>query len=295
MRDRFEAAHLALAVAGRLMRHFDAIVRIRGCAVQDRRDQGTAGGLIARQRVGDQAARDGALCVQELAEESDRSSPIPSGLHEDVDHIPILVTRPPHVLRPALHPHEPLIEIPRISRAPPPPPSARILQPERPAPLADRLVRDGDAALGEEVLDVPNTEAELGDYQGDDDQWKAIPPKSVRVTKSSLKKLATEAGSPDIMPVWQHLSPLLADFVHGGKGQLTSNPISDEGWPQYPAVWFDTAMTAAVMSVLVTSGWFWAHIGDEERCDAIKALIASRDWAKVTTMRNGQEVRIVAR
>ena len=91
VRDRFETAHLALAVAGRLMRHFDAIVRIRGCAVQDRRDQGTAGGLIARQIVGDQAARDGALCFQELAEESDRSSSIPSGLHEDVDHIPILV------------------------------------------------------------------------------------------------------------------------------------------------------------------------------------------------------------
>ena len=62
VRDRCETAHLALAVAGRLMRHFDAIVRIRGCAVQDRRAQGTAGGLIARQLVGDQAARDGALC-----------------------------------------------------------------------------------------------------------------------------------------------------------------------------------------------------------------------------------------
>ena len=46
VRDRFETAHLALAVAGRLMRHFAAIVRIRGCAVQDRRDQGTAGGLM---------------------------------------------------------------------------------------------------------------------------------------------------------------------------------------------------------------------------------------------------------
>ena len=49
----------------------------------------------------------------------------------------------------------------RISLAPPPPPQpSRILQPERPAPLADRLVRDVDAALGEEVLDVPKTEAE---------------------------------------------------------------------------------------------------------------------------------------
>jgi hypothetical protein len=53
VRDRFETAHLALAVAGRLMRHFDASVRIRGCAVQDRRDQGTVGGLIARQLVGE--------------------------------------------------------------------------------------------------------------------------------------------------------------------------------------------------------------------------------------------------
>ena len=119
VRDQFEAAHLALAVAGRLMRYFDSIVRIRGCAVHDRRDQSTAGGLIARQLVGDQAARDGALCFQELVEESDRSSPIPSGLHEDVDHIPILVNRPPQVLRSALHPHEQLIEIPRISLADP--------------------------------------------------------------------------------------------------------------------------------------------------------------------------------
>ena len=126
-----------------------------------RRISKIGGGLIARQLVGDQAAREGALCFQELAEESDRSSSIPSRLHEDVDHIPILVNRPPQVLRPALHPHEQLIEIPRISLAPPPPPQpSRILQPERQAPLADRLVRDVDAALGEEVLDVPKTEAE---------------------------------------------------------------------------------------------------------------------------------------
>ena len=67
VRDRFEAAHLALAVAGRLMRHFDAIVRIRGCAVQDRRDQGTAGGLIARQLVGDQALERSCSSIENLS------------------------------------------------------------------------------------------------------------------------------------------------------------------------------------------------------------------------------------
>ena len=58
----------------------------------------------------------------ELAGESDRSSPIPLRLHEDVDHIPILVNRPPQVLRPTLNPHEQLTEIRRISLAAPPPP-----------------------------------------------------------------------------------------------------------------------------------------------------------------------------
>ena len=89
-------------------------------------------------------------------------------------------------------------------------------------------------ALLRPMLEALFKQGMLGDYQGNDDQWKAIPPKSVRVTKSTLKKLAAEAGSPDIMPVWQHLSPLLADFVHGGKGQLTSNPIQRRGLASVP-------------------------------------------------------------
>ena len=56
MRRRFEAAHLPLARAGRLMGDFDAVVRIRGCAVDDRRHHGVARGRGAAQLVGDQAA-----------------------------------------------------------------------------------------------------------------------------------------------------------------------------------------------------------------------------------------------
>ena len=57
VRSGFEPAQVSRAVPCRLMRHFDAIVRIRGWAVQDRRDQGTAGGLIARQRVAARQSR----------------------------------------------------------------------------------------------------------------------------------------------------------------------------------------------------------------------------------------------
>jgi len=49
-------------------------------------------------------ARRSALSFQQLAEESDRGSPVPSGLDEDVNHVPVLVDRAPQVLLPALNP-----------------------------------------------------------------------------------------------------------------------------------------------------------------------------------------------
>ena len=49
------------------------------------------------------------------------------------------------------------------------------------------------------------------------------------------------------------------------------------------------------MCVLLTSGWFWARLGDEERCRAILDAITKEDWGTLTIWRNGQEVRVVAR
>ena len=129
--------------------------------MHDRRDHGAAGGTIARQLVRDQSPRGAALCFQQFAKESDGGASIPSGLHQDVDLVPVLVDRPPQVLLPALNPDEQLIQMPGVAlpTSPGPEPSS-VVDPERQAPLADRLVGDRDPALREEILHVPETETE---------------------------------------------------------------------------------------------------------------------------------------
>ena len=135
----------------------------------------------------------------------------------------------------------------------------------------------------------------LGEYQGGDDGWKSIPDRRCRVTPATIREFAARRGYPDALPLWNNLSPVLNDFVHGGRGQLTSNPIDEQGWPQYPGSWFWSSMQVVTMSALVTSGWFWGHIGDQERCRAIMDAVTGEDWGSITVKRNGQNVRIVAR
>ena len=65
------------------------------------------------------------------------------------------------------------------------------------------------------------------------------------------------------------------------------------GWPVYPGDWFWTAMLLATISMLATSGWFWAHIQDDERAKAVVADLSAEDWRTITTARNGQTVHIV--
>ena len=135
----------------------------------------------------------------------------------------------------------------------------------------------------------------LGEYQGGDDGWESISDRRLRVTPAAIRKLAARRGYPDALTLWNNLSPVLNDFVHGGRGQLTSNPINEQGWPQYPGSWFWSSMQVVTMSALVTSGWFWAHIGDQERCRAIMDAVTGEDWGSITVKRNGHNVRIVAR
>ena len=150
-------------------------------------------------------------------------------------------------------------------------------------------------ALVRPTLEALIKQAMLGAYEGDGDDWKKLPDRRVHVTRAHLKELAARSGFTVIEPLWHGLAPWLNDFVHGGKGQLTSNPVNDEGWPQYPGAWFWSAMLAVEMSVLITSAWFWNHFGYQERCDAIQNAVTNVDWGTVMTVRNGQEIRIVAR
>ena len=132
----------------------------------------------------------------------------------------------------------------------------------------------------------------VGAYEGDDDGWKRIVAKRLRVTHKGLKELASRQGWPDMGPMWAGLSPWLNDFVHGGQGQLVSNsPQSPE--PSYPADWFWTAMFVSTVAMLSTSAWFFTHLGDQERCRPILDEMKSEDWGTLTIGRNGQIVKII--
>ncbi len=95
------------------------------------------------------------MAFQQLPEEPHRGATISPRLHEDVEHVAILVHRPPEILPAAIERDEEFVKMPRVTLLPPPAPQrASVGRPERQAPLTDRLVGDGDAPLGQQVFDM---------------------------------------------------------------------------------------------------------------------------------------------
>ena len=148
-------------------------------------------------------------------------------------------------------------------------------------------------ALVRPALEALLKQALLGGYDSDNDGWKTIADKRIKVTRHSLTELASRPGGPDLEPLWSGLSPWLNDFVHGGRGQLTSNPVNEDGWPAYPGDWFWTAMLIATIAMLSTCGWFWAHMGHGERAQTLLADMSAENWGTITVWRNGPPIRIV--
>ena len=52
-------------------------------------------------------------------------------------------------------------------------------------------------------------------------------------------------------------------------------------------------MLVATIAMLATCGWFWAHVGDEDRTQSVLADLSSEDWGTVTVARNGQTIQIL--
>ena len=109
------------------------------------------------------AALGAALAFQQRSEESSGGVSIASRLHEDVDHVAVLVHGAPEILSPALNGDEELVQMPGI--APPAQAAAQrpgVVGPKGLTPLPDRLVRDGDPAFGEQILDVAGSSGQSG-------------------------------------------------------------------------------------------------------------------------------------
>ena len=76
-------------------------------------------------------------------------------LHQNVQHDPVLVHRPPQIVQHAVDPDEHLVEVPGVSGlgSPPAEPSGEV-RTKFPAPVPDALVGHDHAALGQDQLDV---------------------------------------------------------------------------------------------------------------------------------------------
>lgn len=148
-------------------------------------------------------------------------------------------------------------------------------------------------ALARPTLEALLKQALLTAYREDDDRWRKIVTKRTKVSRQSLEDMSARTGWADLSHRWTELAPVLGEFVHGGTGQLLNNPINEDGLPTYPGDWFWSAMFIATFSMLATSGWFWAHLKDEERARAVMSDMATEDWDTARTTRNGQTIRIL--
>jgi len=137
----------------------------------------TLGGAIALEFVGDNDARYGGESFQECAEELLRRPLVALALHQDVEHVALLIHGPSQigifVLAGEHHVVEaPCVAWPRTSAAP----VVGVLLVNFAAPFADRLRGYDHAALTQELFSVPKAQAEWEvepDGVGDTLHWKA--------------------------------------------------------------------------------------------------------------------------
>jgi hypothetical protein len=119
------------------------------------------GSAIGRVLVRDPLVWSHALPLQKLAQELASGTLITLGLEEHVQDLAFRIDSPPEVHLFATHTDEHLVQVPspvRPRASGPQPSCDRRTEDEHPTP--DTLVRDHDAPLGQELLDVSEAEGE---------------------------------------------------------------------------------------------------------------------------------------
>jgi hypothetical protein len=133
---------------------------------------------VAAELVGHETPGLASLCGQQAVEESLSGQPIASTLDEDVDRVAVLVDGPPEVSPPTPDGDEELVQVPGVAQAALSPGEVTgVDRTELPTPLTDGLLGDDDPALGEEIFNVSEAEAEAvvqPDRVADDLGWESV-------------------------------------------------------------------------------------------------------------------------
>ena len=136
-----EPLHAPLPLAGGLVRVLCAIIEIPMLAMFHPWENLALGGSVALEFIGDDHARYVRQPFEELAEELLRGLLVPAALHQDIQHVPVLIHCPPQIVMLALDRQKHLIHMPLVAG----PGTAAteligILLAKLAAPLADRLI-----------------------------------------------------------------------------------------------------------------------------------------------------------
>ncbi len=143
------------------MRVLSPIVQVSALPVLNVGKQVALGDAVAAQFVGHDHPRHVLQALQQPLEELLGSFGIPPVLHEDVERDAFLVDRAPEIVLHAPDPDEHLVEMPLVSglRTAAAHGFGKALA-KFPAPAPHGLIRDDDAPLREQELDIPQAEAE---------------------------------------------------------------------------------------------------------------------------------------
>jgi hypothetical protein len=175
---RSKALHHPLSLAERKMRIFCPIVDPFVGAVLDIWHDLTLGGSIRAELVGDHPPGWAALLAQKTPQQAFGRLGVTAGLDNLIEHIAILIHRPPQPVLLARDRNHDFVEMPDIamvwSLAPE---AASVRRPELQRPPADRLIGHDDAALEQHLLDQPQAQRKpevQPDRIGDDLRRKAM-------------------------------------------------------------------------------------------------------------------------
>ena len=94
---RREAAHLTFSLSRGLVRDLGTIVRVLGRVMGDQGHDVPMCDTVAAQLVSHETRRFLSLTLQESSKESPRRAPVPTGLDEEVDQVPVLVHGAPEI------------------------------------------------------------------------------------------------------------------------------------------------------------------------------------------------------
>jgi hypothetical protein len=137
----------------------------------------TPGGSIRAELVGDHPPGWAALLAQKTPQQAFGRLGVTAGLDNLIEHIAILIHRPPQPVLLARDRNHNLIQVPHVATAwRLAPEAASVRRPELQRPAADGLVRDNDAALEQHLLDQSQAQRKpevQPDRVGDDLRRKA--------------------------------------------------------------------------------------------------------------------------